>query len=147
LRLQQILEMLLVARGVEALSREELNTLLHCLDHQSICEGQLGNYELSIAVARRSVDYQRAGGSRLGELLARHAVGLALKNPVGSLPRALNEFEALHGEYQRLGMTHELIRARRDKAVTQIDMGRQAEGEAELIRAYEIPRQSGEDLF
>jgi hypothetical protein len=147
LRLLKIAETLLVARGVEALSREELFRLRECLDHQSVCECELGNYDLSIAVAQRSVRYQRAGGSRQNELIARHTVGLALTNPAGSLARALNEFEVLQREYQRLGMAHELIRAWRDGAVAKIDMGRAEEGEAELLQTYEMPRQSGEDLF
>jgi hypothetical protein len=54
---------------------------------------------------------------------------------------------SLEREYQRLGMTHEMIRARRDRAITLIYLSLPAEGEAELVRAYEVPRQSGEDQF
>jgi hypothetical protein len=152
LRLLKIEEMLLVARGVEALSREELFRLRECLDHQSVCEGNLGNYLSSIAVARRSAAYQQAGGDRLSELPARHTLGLALHKadlrPRGDyLARAAGEFEALEREYQRLGMTHEIIRARRDKAITLIYLGRRQGGEAELVGAYEVPRQGGEDQF
>lgn len=147
LRLLKILEMLMLARDVRSLSREELEVLRECLDHQSICVGQLGDPRASLAIAQRSVTFQQAGGSRLGELLARHTVGLALRHPACCLARAVDEFETLQKEYDRLGMVHELVRARRDAAATRIDMGHREEGEAELLVTYEIPRQSGEDRF
>lgn len=147
LRLLKILELLLLARDIQAMSREGLEILRECLDHQSVCEGQLGNPATSIAIARRSVAYQRAGGSRLGELLARHALGIALRHPLGCRARAVAEFEALQKAYARLGMVPELVRARRDGAATRIDMGHRKEGEAELLVTYEIPRQSGENQY
>src|SRR5436305_2002809 len=82
----------------------------------------------SKAVAHRSVEYQRQGGNRLGELSARHLVGLVLHN-AGTLYRgdflakAVPQFEAVLRDYQRLGLTHEIIRAWRDKAITKFDMG------------------------
>jgi tetratricopeptide (TPR) repeat protein len=153
LRLQGMLERLLVSRGIPALSSEELFILRECLDHQSICHGELGDYAESIATARRSIQYQRAGGSHSGELYGRHVLGLAYQRVDGlqrarSLGKAVAEFESLSREYRRWGMSHELIRARRDIGITKLALGRPEEGEAELIQAYEVPRvQSGEDQF
>jgi tetratricopeptide (TPR) repeat protein len=146
LRLQTVLEMLLISRGLEALSLEELEILLWCLDDQASCESELGNHASAITIARRAVQYQRIAGSKLGELAARHTVGLALKK-AGSPALALEEFEALQREYQRLGAGRDWVTCCRDAAVTRIHMGRWAEGEAELIRAYEMPRQSATEQF
>lgn len=144
--LHRILETLLIGRGIQALSLEELGILLWCLDHQSACASELGNHSAAITIARRSLQYQRTADSRLGELAARHTVGLA-HIKAGQRARAVEEFTVLRGEYQRLGARHELLRAWRDMATTQVKMGRQEEGEAELVRAYEVPRQSADDQF
>lgn len=146
LRLLRILEMLLLSRGVESLSREELALLLDCLNHQSVCERELKQYDAAIAVARRSVGYQRAGGSRVGELLARHTVGLA-QQQAGFLAQALKEFEELHREFQRLGLEPQVIGTRRDIGGTRLAMGRPEQGEAELLRSYEMPGQTGDSQF
>jgi tetratricopeptide (TPR) repeat protein len=147
-----ILELLLVPRGIEALPREELAILQDCLNLQSVCERELGNYETAIAVAHRSVTYQQAGGSRAGELLARHALGLSLQMAHTDqrprlLARALTVFEELHHECHRLGMEPEAIRAQRDLGITRLLLGRPQEAEAELRHAYEVRPQSADSRF
>jgi tetratricopeptide (TPR) repeat protein len=152
LRLTTILELLLVPRGIELLPPEELAILQDCLNLQSVCERELGHYETAIAVAQRSVKYQQTGGSHAGELLAQHALGLALQmaqtdHRPRTLAQAAKVFEDLHRECQRLGMTPEAIRAQRDLGITWLLMGRAQEAEAELRRAYEVRPQSADSRF
>jgi tetratricopeptide (TPR) repeat protein len=152
LRLMDVLELLLVPRGIDALSGDELGLLQDCLNLQSVCKRELGDFETAVSVAQRSVKYQQTGCNPAGVALARHALGLeqggaGIHLNAAYLTKALKTYEQAQREFERLDLAPKAIAARRDIGATKLQMNRPEEGEAALLQAYEMPNQTGDSQF
>lgn len=127
----KLLESLLSAFGVEALPTEELDILAGCFADQSVCESHLGNHDAAMRAATHAVESYRRAGSVAGEAGAAHQLGLACSR-AGQFQAALEHYATARHQYEHLGLTGEVIRARRDAASALLALGHFDEAEREL---------------
>jgi tetratricopeptide (TPR) repeat protein len=111
----QLVETLLLLRGVEELSREHLLVLGRCLSDLSVCHCHASEFNVALTAATRAVTYLGSTGELTEKAHALQQVGRVYCQ-AGNFRAALKQWGRVRALYEELGLKEDLVRLRKDGA-------------------------------